>query len=118
MYASEIAAIEDESKRRETYLAEVEANKWFQDTLRQRISCKIGLSEVEQASLYCLLGKGCRERTKNRLRSVIRFLPCIAENYGIYGRVMFDGSGNVFYCAGQSYPDEIRTVRECLLGRR
>lgn len=115
MHCYEIAGIKSESKRKKAYHQEVSTNMWFQDTLQSRVSCKIGLTESEADSLYFLFSKGCRQHTKGRLRSVISFIPSI-PNYGIYSRIMF-GNGVVSYCAGQSYPDEITTVRNLLLGK-
>lgn len=85
-----------------------------QDTLGQRISERQPLTFREQISLLALLGKGCRAETKRRLAIALTYVPDIT-NHGIYGRVIL--GPRVSYCAGQSYPDEIRTVRECLLGR-
>jgi len=86
----------------------------LQDSLSHRISKKIDLTTAEQASLVALLGSGCRQKTKGKLASVARWVPDI-KNYGIYERVVFE-KGGCGYIAGQSYPDEIRTVRELLLG--
>ena len=115
MYCSEIAAIKSEPKRKKAYKQEVSSNEYFQDTLQHRIDCKIGLSEKESSSLFALFSHGCRQHTKTRLRSVIAYIPTI-PNYEIYGRIMFEND-TVSYCAGQSYPDEIKTVRDLLLGK-
>ena len=88
-----------------------------QDTLAKRISEKKGLTEEEQLWLVCVFGKHCQGRTKAQLAAVARWIPDI-PNRGIYERVLFGEYGQaVSYCAGQSYPDEIRTVRELLIGR-
>ena len=72
------------------------------------------LTESEQSSLYILLAKGCREKTRARLSRMIELPLALWEDYGIYRRVSFD-NGQAEYCAGQSYTDEIRTVRELIL---
>ena len=67
---------------------------------------------MERDALVALLGKRCQDETKGKLYrrlSLVSLMP----NYGIYGRVIL--SPRVSYCAGQSYPDEIRTVRELML---
>lgn len=115
MYCSEIAAIKDEKKRAKAYQQEVAVTEWFQDTLKNRIACKIRLSDEEALRLYQLVSHGCRQHTKTRLSAIIHNIPYI-PNYGIYTRVMIEPN-NVFYCAGQDYPSEIKTVRDLLLGR-
>jgi hypothetical protein len=87
-----------------------------QDTLLGRIEEKRELTSREIDKCVKVLGSGCRWPTKRELRLVLGFVPDI-RGHGIYGRVLFE-DGRVDYCAGQSYPDEIRTVRNLLLGRR
>jgi len=74
------------------------------------------LSEEEQQSLANLIGKKCRQRTKDNIEFALDIPLSLWRNYGIYGRVMFE-NGEAHYVAGQSYPDEIRTVREYILGK-
>ena len=85
----------------------------MEDTLSNRIDYKKPLTTKEQQELLHLLGKRCAQKTKDRLARTLAFVPHI-PNYGIYRRVDLDP---VSYCAGQSYPDEIRCVRDCLLGK-
>lgn len=87
----------------------------MQDTLSKRISQGKPLSEQERESALMILSKGCRSKTVNMLRYALSYVPNV-PNYGIYDRVHIS-NGNVDYCAGQSYPDEIRTVRNLLIGR-
>lgn len=112
VYPSDLRKIENLEEREKAYRQAV-ADKCFQDSLDTRISAKVGLSESESQSLLVVVGKGCRERTKLSLRRGIACVPDI-RSYGIFSRVLFT-DGEAHYCAGQSYPDEIRTVRECLL---
>ena len=87
----------------------------MQDSLQKRISDRKELTESEIESGVRLLGSHCQQRSKDRLRRTLGYVPDI-QSYGIFGRVMLQ-NGEMTYCAGQSYPDEIRTVRECLIGR-
>lgn len=84
----------------------------MQITLSDYISDGKTLSEEQQSTLLAILGHGCRAKTKQRLRAALAFVPHIA-NEGIYKRVQIEPS--VRYLAGQSYPDEIRTVMNCLI---
>ena len=88
------------------------SSKIFEATFKNK---SLHLTEQEQASLAALLGKGCRARTKERLAYKLSLPLYIYSDYGIYRRVSFD-NGRAEYCAGQSYTDEIRTVRELILG--
>ena len=87
-----------------------------QDSLSKRIQCKEELTDDEIDQLVKLIGGGCRDHKKARIKWALKACPNMAD-YGIYGRVLIKEAGGVQYCAGQSYPDEIRTVRECLVGR-
>jgi hypothetical protein len=77
---------------------------------------KTKLTENDIDQIIRLIGKGCRHKTLVRLRSVLTYGPSTVSNYGILARLIRDKNGWE-YCAGQSYTDEIRTVRECILGR-
>jgi hypothetical protein len=85
----------------------------MENTLSKRISAGQELTEAEINSLVDLLGYKCYRRTKLNLSSVLGWIPDIL-NHGIFDRVILE-NGNAVYCAGQSYPDEIRTVRRLLL---
>jgi hypothetical protein len=74
----------------------------------------VHLTDQEQASLAALLGKRCNKQTKSRLAYKLSLPLYIYRDYGIFRRVSFD-NGQAEYCAGQSYTDEIRTVRELIL---
>jgi len=75
------------------------------------------LTEAEVESLVGLLTGRCSPRTTYSVRSALLSVPH-TPSFGIFSRVHLDGEGGASYCAGQSYPDEIRTVRDCLLGAR
>jgi len=84
-----------------------------QKTLDHYVSKKIDLSSEQIYWLIDLLGKGCRQDTKDRLERRLS-LTSLMPNYGIYQRV-FINKQTVEYCAGQSYPDEIRFIRQLIL---
>jgi hypothetical protein len=76
------------------------------------IDCNIELSDAHKDAFVEIFGKRCSEATKNRLRIFINNATEF-KNYGIYERVVFDHYGQpCHYVAGQSYPDEIRTIRK------
>jgi hypothetical protein len=71
--------------------------------------------DIEQ--LVELLGSRCRRATKDKLYRRLR-LPSLLPTAGIFGRVHLDeyeGQKVWSYCAGQSYADEIRLVRQTIL---
>ena len=85
-----------------------------QITLESKINNQEEFTEAEKSGLYELLTGYCRQDTKARFSRKLNVpLSCWA-NYGIYGRVMFEGD-KITYCAGQSYTDEIRTIRKLIL---
>ena len=93
----------------------------MQDNLSNRIHSALHeqgaqhLTDLEKDTLVKLVGKGCREKTKDALARRVRLPLALWPDYGIYRRVLFDARG-VDYCPGQSWNDEMRVLRECLLG--
>lgn len=83
----------------------------MQDTLSRRILNGQGLTEQEQEKLLEIFGNRCYAKTKRMIIRALRIVPNIT-NYGIFNRVHLNPPS---YCVGQSYPDEIRVVRECLI---
>lgn len=76
------------------------------------IQHKNTLTEVQKDAFISLFGKGCRAKRVEALRRAINS-AVFYRDYGIYKRVVFLSTAP--YCkyqAGQSYPDEVRTVRE------
>lgn len=74
------------------------------------------LSEEDMDSLMLLLTSRCNPRTKHAVRTALMYLYG-EKSHGIYERVIKDPkSGQWRYIAGQTYPDEIRTVRSLLRG--
>lgn len=75
----------------------------------------ITLTDKQKESLFNLFGKGCRQKNRERLWRRLDMSLSLWPNYGIFGRVHLEDDGRFSYCAGQSYPDEVRTVRELIL---
>ncbi len=86
--------------------------KMRQDTLSYRVNHKIDLTEDEVYAVVAVIGDHCQQKTKDKLCRRLA-LVSLMPNYGIYDRVII--SPRASYCAGQSYPDEIRTVRRLIL---
>jgi hypothetical protein len=87
-------------------------------TLRDRISYGPDLTQKERESFAAMISKGCRANNRDRIARRVMLPLSIWGNYGIYDRVWF-GEYNpeeCSYCCGQSYTDEMRTLRECILG--
>ena len=72
------------------------------------------LTEKDIEQLIDVIGSRCRAKTKDRLRSILTYGIGTIGHYGIFNRLIKENN-DWSYCAGQSYPDEIRTVRELIL---
>ena len=72
------------------------------------------LTEKDIDQLIDIVGSRCRAKTKDRLRSILKYGIHTIGHFGILDRLIKEGDG-WSYCAGQSYPDEIRTVRGLIL---
>lgn len=106
------------TNRRAMYMDFVKAGKYRQDTLENRISADVGFESSEIEALESLLCKRCQPQTRSAFRQRLR--NGLSQSFGIYGRVVFDsrdekGQPAVEYVAGQSYPDEVRRVRELII---
>lgn len=73
------------------------------------------LTESDISAILSIVGYRCREKTLRRLRSILTYGPRSIHPYGIFSRLTKLPDGSWDYCAGQSYPDEIRTLRECII---
>lgn len=73
------------------------------------------LTEQDIADIMKIIGKRCRDKTKARLRSIITYGYSTIPNVGILERLIKEDKYGWQYIAGQSYPDEIRIVRETIL---
>jgi len=114
-FFSDLQTVPAES-RRAMYMDFVAAGKYRQDTLENRISANVGFESSEIEALESLFCKRCQPRTRSAFRQ--RLQAGLSQSFGIYGRVVFDSKNErrpVMYVAGQSYPDEVRTVRELII---
>ena len=86
------------------------------------INGKIILTEERKQGLYNLISKGAHTRTKEIIhKRIFNDHLSMFPHCGILGRVMFDVYNDLeiwSYCAGQSYPDEMRTVRSIFVNMR
>lgn len=73
---------------------------------------KITNTDIEQ--ILDIVAYRCRLKTYNRLRSILTYGKHTIPNFGILNRLTKE-DGKWSYCAGQSYPDEIKTVRDIIL---
>lgn len=89
----------------------------MEKNLYSLISNNVEMSDEQCENLAVFLGKGCREKTKKRLLSICKYGLLSVELCGILRRVNLEPDNTWSYCAGQSYPDEIRVVRNVILGR-
>lgn len=73
------------------------------------------LTDKDIDSIIETIGYRCWVNTLNRLRGNLTYSASQIPSYGIMDRLYKTDKGDWHYCAGQSYPDEIRTVREIIL---
>ena len=102
------------SRRASAYRGYLKRNKYAQDTLENRISANVGLSEDDVNDLVVLLTNGCRRRNTNLVRHALTYM----ENdysYAIFSRLVKHPEHGWSYSAAQCYPSEIRYVRELLI---
>ena len=88
----------------------------METNLKKIITEQIEISEDQRRELAFFLGYRCRQKTVLRLVSICTYSLYSIPVYGILERVQLDDNG-WSYCAGQSYPDEMRTVRNIVLNR-
>lgn len=72
------------------------------------------LTENDIGQIVSIICYRCRIPTTNRIRSLLTYMKTSIPPHGIFGRIIKEND-NWSYCAGQSYPDEIRLIRELLL---
>ncbi len=72
------------------------------------------LTKQDKEEIFGIVSARCRQKTKEllalRLEKHLNLIP----EYGILNRLIKENYGWI-YVAGQSYPDEIRTVRKIIL---
>lgn len=82
-------------------------------TFSYMVSNNIQLTEYEVELMIELLGYKCRLATIQKLRRKLSLISLLS-NYSIFERIQFTDN-DIQYFAGQSYPDEIRTIRQLIL---
>lgn len=106
------------SNKGKTFIVKRSSDITLNDLIYWSKNYGLRLSDNARLSMLNLFTPRCREKTVTRLRSILQYSFSSLESYGIYGRVIYDPASDSFeYQGGQSYPNEIRTVRECLLGK-
>jgi hypothetical protein len=74
------------------------------------------LTKAQKTDIVSMVGKGCRANTKDRLSRVIDLPLSIWQKHGIYSRITLNENGADYIC-GQSWTDEMRTLRDCILNK-
>lgn len=72
------------------------------------------LNDDQIEALVAMIGYRCRRDTKAKLRRRLDRPLSLFHNYGIYGRLIITENGCDYHC-GQSWDDEMRTLRECII---
>tara|TARA_R100000781_G_scaffold2334_3_gene3840 strand:- start:2085 stop:2348 length:264 start_codon:yes stop_codon:yes gene_type:complete len=72
------------------------------------------MTEKDKEEIFEIVSSRCRQKTKELLALRLEKHLDLIPEYGILNRLIKEEHG-WFYCAGQSYPDEIRTVRKIIL---
>jgi len=72
------------------------------------------LNQEQQEAILGIIGKRCRQPTKERLARRLALPLALWERYGIYSRMIIEDQ-SAYYICGQSWHDEMRTLRECIL---
>ena len=77
-------------------------------------NCKQNFELTDVYALASIIGHGCRQKTKDKLISVLIYETAKIPSYGILERLMFENF-EWRYTAGQDYRAEIKTIRNILL---
>jgi hypothetical protein len=77
-------------------------------------NCKSNFELTDVYALASIIGHGCSQKTKDRLISTLIYETAKIPSYGILERLMFENF-EWRYTAGQSYVDEIKTIRNIIL---
>jgi hypothetical protein len=85
-----------------------------ENTLYYKLQNHISLTDEEKESMIDVFSFGAHKENRRRLQNCIKY--GIDNRYGIYEGVVFE-NGVCHYYAGQSYPDEIRYIRNLIIGK-
>ena len=72
------------------------------------------LTDKQKADILDMIGKRCRQTTVDRLARRLELPLSLWQRFGIYSRLTLDDNGADYIC-GQSWIDEMRTLRQCIL---
>jgi hypothetical protein len=78
---------------------------------------KSNLSDQDIDELVAIIGHRCHPKTKTRIRSILKYDSSRIPMAGILDRLSKESHGWQYF-AGQSYPDEIRVVRQLILNKK
>jgi len=76
----------------------------------------LSLNVEQRADILRITGKRCRFETRERLAERLKLPLKYWERFGIYSRVVLNDTGAHYIC-GQSWNEEMRTLRDCILGK-
>jgi len=74
------------------------------------------LNEEQKRQLLCLVSKKCRAKTTEKLRRRIELPLSLWNDFDRFSRVTIDDDG-VGYIVGQSWPEEMRDLRDLILNK-
>ena len=74
------------------------------------------LNDEQKRQLLCLVSKHCKGQITEKLRRRIELPLSLWNDENRFSRVTFDDDG-VSYIAGQSWPDEMRDLRNLILNK-
>jgi hypothetical protein len=78
---------------------------------------KSNLSDQDIDELVSIIGHRCREKTRRRIRGALKYGASRIPMAGILDRLTKEPYGWQYF-AGQSYPDEIRVLRQLILNKK
>ena len=72
------------------------------------------LTDDQIDMVVSMIGHRCRHDTKAQLKRRLSLPLALIKNHGIDDRLLI-GDISIDYVCGQSWDDEMRTLRECLI---
>ena len=77
---------------------------------------KTTLSDEDIGQILMIITYKCRIKTYQRIKSILTYSASLIPYYGILDRLIKE-DGKWEYITGQSHTDEMRIVRNCILGK-